>query len=95
MLRRHGTPLHYLAGNDLRHPTSARRRGFRRGRARSADAQQRFDVDVVRLRFERIPGDDHEVDALLDNRGDGRSAPGAGLWLSPGISQGSKRAQTA
>ena len=32
------------------------------------DAQQRLDVDVVRVRLERIPEEDHEVDAALGDR---------------------------
>ena len=35
------------------------------------DAQQRLDVDVVRVRLQRIPEEDHEVDpALSDRRAD-------------------------
>jgi hypothetical protein len=31
------------------------------------DPQQRFDVHVVRLRLERIPEKDHEIDATVDD----------------------------
>ena len=60
-----------VAVHERRRQQKIRRRPIAGDRhvVHDSDTKQRLDVDIVRLRFHRIPEEDDEIDSSLDNTG--------------------------